>query len=59
MMPRHARVCNCGRTARLVQSAQRDPSQLVAGRLQTLSENLLLYPAFLLTLFLLLLDRAS
>ena len=34
------------RTARPEQSAGRDPSQVIAGRLQTLSENLLLYPVF-------------
>ena len=34
------------RTARPEQSARRDPSQLISGRLQTLSENLLLYPVF-------------
>jgi len=39
-------------TARLEQSAGRDPSQPISGCLQTLSENSLLYSVFLLTLFL-------
>ena len=34
-------------TARLEQSTRRDPSQLIAGHLQTLSENWLLYSVFL------------
>jgi len=46
-------------TARLEQSAGRDPSQPIAGCLQTLSENLLLYPVFLFTLFLSLLNPTS
>ena len=46
-------------TARLEQSARRDPSQPIAGCLQTLSENLLLYPVFLFTLFLSLLNPTS
>jgi len=33
-------------TARLEQSARRDPSQLIAGYLQTFTENSLLYPVF-------------
>ena len=41
-------------TARLEQSAGRDPSQSISVCLQTFFENLLLYPVFLLTLFLLL-----
>jgi len=43
------------RTERLEQSARYDPSQLITGHLQTLSEISLLYPVFLLTFFLLLL----
>ena len=39
-------------TARLEQSAGRDPSQSISGCLQTFTENSLLYPEFLLTLFL-------
>ena len=38
-------------TARLAQSAGRDPSQLIDGHLQTISENSLLFPVLLLTLF--------
>ena len=41
-------------TARLEQSARRNPSQPISGCLQTFTENLLLYPVLLLTLFLLL-----
>ena len=40
-------------TARLEQSTGRDPPQPISGRLQTFTENSLLYPVFLLTLFLL------
>ena len=39
-------------TARLEQSAGRDPSQSISGCLQTFIENSLLYSVFLLTLFL-------
>ena len=39
-------------TVRLEQSAGRDPSQPISGRLQTFTENSLLCPEFLLTLFL-------
>jgi len=46
-------------TSRLEQSARRDPSQLISGCLQTFTENSLLYSVLLLTLLLLLLDRAS
>ena len=46
-------------TARLEQSAGRDPSRLISGYVQTFSENSFLYPVFLLIFFLLLLDRAS
>jgi len=45
-------ACRRRRTARLEQSAVRDPSQLIAGCLQTFTGNSLLYPMFLLTLLL-------
>jgi len=53
-------IINNGRsTARLEQSARRDPSQSISGCLRTFTENSLLYPAvFSLTLILLLLVRA-
>jgi len=46
------------RQRRLEQSAGRDLSQPISDCLQTFTENLLLYPEFLLKLFLLLLVRA-
>jgi len=39
-------------TARLEQSARRDPSQPISGHVQTLSENILLYSVLLLASFL-------
>jgi len=47
------KLCNDYRsTARLEQSAGRDPSQHISGCLQTFTQNSLLYSVFLLTLFL-------
>jgi len=45
-------------TARLEQSARRDPSQPIAGYVQMLSENLLLYSVLLLASFLITFETA-
>jgi len=45
-------------TTRLEQSARRDPSQLISGLVQMLSENLLLYSVLLLASFLITFETA-